>query len=118
MTMLSIVEPILLVVILAVLGTLVQLRKITTGLSILGWALGQVPSDPPGGGSVTNGRRSPGSGQAASDGGLGPKGRAADTGPGAPGAMLTTAIIFTVLVAAWGHSGAIAERIGRRQHDR
>jgi hypothetical protein len=32
--------------------------------------------------------------------------------------MLTTAIIFTVLVAAWGSSGAIAERIGRRQHDR
>ena len=32
--------------------------------------------------------------------------------------MLTTAIIFTVLVAAWGHSGTIAARIGRRQHDR
>jgi hypothetical protein len=32
--------------------------------------------------------------------------------------MLTTAIIFTVLVAAWGRSDAIAERIGRRQHER
>lgn len=33
--------------------------------------------------------------------------------------MLTATIIFTVLVAAWGNSGAIAERIGtRRQHPR
>jgi hypothetical protein len=40
-----------------VLGTMVELRKITTDLSILGWALGQVPPD-----SVSNGRRRPGSG--------------------------------------------------------
>jgi hypothetical protein len=45
-----------------VLGTMVQLRKITTDLSILGWALGQVPADPPGRGSVANGQRRPGSG--------------------------------------------------------
>jgi hypothetical protein len=31
--------------------------------------------------------------------------------------MLTTAIIFTVLVAVWGRSGAITARTGlRRQH--
>jgi hypothetical protein len=31
--------------------------------------------------------------------------------------MLTTAIIFTVLVAVWGRSGAIAARtLPRRQH--
>ena len=46
-----------------VFGTLVELRKITTDLNILGWALGQVPTDPPaGGGAVTNGRRGPGPG--------------------------------------------------------
>jgi hypothetical protein len=45
-----------------VFGTLVELRKITTGLSTLGWALGQVPTDRPHRGSVTNGRRMPGSG--------------------------------------------------------
>lgn len=48
-----------------VFGTMVELRKITTDLSILGWALGQVPADspPPGGrGSAANGRRRPGSG--------------------------------------------------------
>ena len=45
-----------------VLGTMVQLRKITTDLSILGWALGQVPADPPGRGPVANGRRRLGSG--------------------------------------------------------
>jgi hypothetical protein len=32
--------------------------------------------------------------------------------------MLTTAIIFTVLVAAWGRSGTLAGRIGRRQRNR
>ncbi len=33
--------------------------------------------------------------------------------------MLTATIIFTVLVAAWGNSGAIAARIGQRhQHPR
>ena len=42
-----------------VLGTMVELRRITTDLSILGWALDQVPTDPPGGGSVANGRRRP-----------------------------------------------------------
>ena len=31
-----------------VLGTMVELRRITTDLSILGWALGQAPADPPG----------------------------------------------------------------------
>jgi hypothetical protein len=31
--------------------------------------------------------------------------------------MLTTTIIFTVLVAAWGQSGAIAERVGQRQQN-
>jgi hypothetical protein len=45
-----------------VLGTMVELRRITTELSILGWALGQVPADPPGRGSAANGRRGPGSG--------------------------------------------------------
>lgn len=30
--------------------------------------------------------------------------------------MLTTTIIFSVLVAAWGRSAAIAEQIGARQH--
>jgi hypothetical protein len=30
--------------------------------------------------------------------------------------MLTATIIFTVLVAAWGNSAAIAERIGTRLH--
>jgi hypothetical protein len=40
-----------------VLGTMVELRKITTDLSIFGWALGQVPTDSP-----ANGRRRPGSG--------------------------------------------------------
>jgi hypothetical protein len=29
--------------------------------------------------------------------------------------MLTTTIIFTVLVAAWGQSGAIVQRVGQRQ---
>ena len=46
-----------------VFGTMVELRKITTDLSILGWALGQVPADPPPGrGSAANGRRRRGSG--------------------------------------------------------
>jgi hypothetical protein len=45
-----------------VLGTMVELRKVTTDLSTLGWALGQVPTDRPGGGSVANGRRRPMSG--------------------------------------------------------
>jgi hypothetical protein len=45
-----------------VLGTMVELRRITTDLSILGWAMGQVPADPPGRGSVANGQRRPGSG--------------------------------------------------------
>jgi hypothetical protein len=44
------------------LRTMVELRKITTDLSILGWAMGQVPADPPGRESVTNGRRRRGSG--------------------------------------------------------
>jgi hypothetical protein len=30
--------------------------------------------------------------------------------------MLTTTIIFSVLVAAWGASGTIARRIAVRQH--
>jgi len=29
--------------------------------------------------------------------------------------MLTVTIIFTVLVAAWGRSGAIVARVGQRQ---
>jgi hypothetical protein len=45
-----------------VFGTLVELRRITTDLSTLRWALGQVPADRPHRGSVTNGRRRPGSG--------------------------------------------------------
>jgi hypothetical protein len=45
-----------------VLGTMVELRKITTDLSILGWALGQAPADPPGRGSAAHRQRRPGSG--------------------------------------------------------
>jgi hypothetical protein len=44
------------------LRTMVELRKITTDLSILGWAMSQVPADPAGRGSVAKGRRRPGSG--------------------------------------------------------
>ena len=46
----------------SMLGTMVQLRRITTDLSILGWALDQAPTDPSGRGSLSNGRRRPGTG--------------------------------------------------------
>jgi hypothetical protein len=46
-----------------VVRTMVELRKMTTGLSTLGWALGQIRSDPSGRGSLAEGRRRmPGSG--------------------------------------------------------
>jgi hypothetical protein len=47
-----------------VVRTMVELRKMTTGLSTLGWALGQIRSDPSGRGSLADGRRRrmPGSG--------------------------------------------------------
>jgi hypothetical protein len=47
-----------------VVTTMVELRKMTTGLSTLGWALGQIRSDPSGQGSLAGGRRRrmPGSG--------------------------------------------------------
>jgi hypothetical protein len=41
-----------------VVRTLVELRKMTTGLSTLGWALGQIRDDPSGRGSLAGGRRS------------------------------------------------------------
>jgi hypothetical protein len=40
-----------------VIRTMVELRKVTTGLSTLGWALGQIRSDPSGRGSLADGRR-------------------------------------------------------------
>jgi hypothetical protein len=46
-----------------VVRTMVELRKVTTGLSTLGWALGQIRADPSGRGSLADGRRrTPGSG--------------------------------------------------------
>ena len=46
-----------------VFGTMVELRKITIDLSILGWALGEVPTgDPSARRSVADRRRGPGSG--------------------------------------------------------
>jgi hypothetical protein len=41
--------------------TIVELKKIATGLHTLGWALRNLPPDPVVGGTVTNGRK-PGSG--------------------------------------------------------
>jgi hypothetical protein len=32
--------------------------------------------------------------------------------------MLTATIIFTVLVAAWGRTATLADRLGGRQHAR
>jgi hypothetical protein len=46
-----------------VVKTMVELRKMTAGLSTLGWALGQIRADPSGRGSLADGRRrTPGSG--------------------------------------------------------
>jgi hypothetical protein len=47
-----------------VFKTLIELRKMANGLNVLGWALGQIRSDPAGQGSLADGprRRMPGSG--------------------------------------------------------
>jgi hypothetical protein len=45
-----------------VFRTIVELRKMTSGLSTLGWALGQIRNDPAGRGSLARGRRRLGSG--------------------------------------------------------